>query len=88
MDTTQLLLTIILSLTTLLLVVVGVQLIFVLRELRRAIGAVNRVISSFESIGVGLDNGVHEVVGFMNGFKTLLKLVDTVSHTKRNEKSK
>ena len=87
MDTTQLLLTIILSLTTFLLIVVGVQLIFVLKEIRRAIVAVNKVIASFESLGVGLDSGFHEVVGFLNGFKTILKLVDTVSH-KRNEKSK
>ncbi|MEN9327202.1 MAG: hypothetical protein RI947_10 [Candidatus Parcubacteria bacterium] len=87
MDTTQLLLTIILSLTTFLLIVVGVQLIFVLRELRKTIIAVRRIIGSFESLGVGLDNGFHEVVGFLNGFKTIFKLIETVSGRK-NEKSK
>ncbi len=87
MDTTQLLLTIILSLTTFLLIVVGVQLIFVLRELRRTIIAVRKVVGSFESLGVGLDNGFHEVVGFLNGFKTMFKLIDSVAG-KKNEKPK
>lgn len=87
MDTTQLLLTIILSLTTFLLIVVGVQLIFVLRELRKTLKNINKIVNSFESVGVGLEHGLGEVVGFINGFKSILKIIDSVS-LKKHEKSK
>ncbi len=87
MDTTQLLLTIILSLTTVLLIVVGVQLIFVLRELRALMRNVNKVVEGFESLGVGLDHGLTEVVGFVNGFKSLMRVIETVN-PKKHEKSK
>ncbi len=86
-DTTQLLLTIVLTLTTLLLIIIGVQLIFVLRDLRTTLKKVNSIIDGFENIGVGLDHGIGEVVGFINGIKTLLKVVDTVA-SKKHDKTK
>lgn len=86
-DTTQLLLTIVLTLTTFLLIFVGVQLIFVLRELHSTLKKVNTIIEGFENIGVGLDHGLGEVVGFINGVKTLLKVVDSVS-SRRHDKTK
>ena len=84
-DTTQLLLTIVLTLTTLLLIFVGVQLIFVLREFRATLKRVNTIIDGFENIGVGLDHGLAEVLGFINGIKTILKVVETVKQ-KKHEK--
>lgn len=87
-DTTQLLLTIVLSLTTFLLIFVGIQLIFVLRELRTTLKKINTIVESFENIGVGLDHGFTEVVGFINGVKTILKVVDSVSSHKKHEKTK
>lgn len=87
MDTTQLLLTIVLSLSTLLLVIIGIQLIFVLKEVKKTINSINKIIAGFESLGVGLHNGLSEVTGFMNGFKTLIKVADFALH-KKNEKSK
>ncbi len=86
MDTTQLLLTIVLSLSTCLLIIIGVQLIFVLRELKKTLHSVNRIVEGFDSLGAGLDHGLSEVAGFMNGFKALLKIVDVVH--KKHEKSK
>ena len=85
MDTTQLLLTIILSLTTLLLVVVGIQLIFVLREVRRTLMNVNRIVNGFDSFGSGLDHGLQEVVGFLNGFKTIMKIVESLPINKHDK---
>ncbi len=85
MDTTQLLLSIVLSVSTIFLIIVGWQLFTVLLELRKALKAANTIIAGFESIGVGLEHGLGEVVGFLNGFKSLLKLGDIL---KKNEKSK
>ena len=87
MDTTQLLLTIVLSLSTLLLIAIGIQLIFVLKEIRKTLNNVNKIIEGFESLGVGLQSGLSEVTGFMNGFKMLLKVADFALR-KKNEKTK
>jgi hypothetical protein len=87
MDTTQLLLTIVLSLTTILLIIVGIQVIFILRELRKSLQRFNRVIDGFESVGFGLDHGINEVVGFLNGMKMVIKTVDAV-RGKKHDKSK
>lgn len=85
MDSTQLLLTIVLSLSTILLIVIGLQLIFLLKELRQAIKNANKIIEGFESVGVGLEHGLAEVGGFINGFKALLKIIEH-THKKKNEK--
>lgn len=87
MDTTQLLLTIVLLVTTVLLVIIGVQLIFVLKEVHKIIKKVNGVIEAFEKIGGSVEHGFGELIGFARGIKTLFKVVDLV-HTKKNGKSK
>jgi hypothetical protein len=87
MDTTQLLLTIVLLVTTVLLVVVGIQLIFVLKEVHKIIRKINGVVEGFEKIGGSVEHGFGELIGFISGIKTLFKVVDIV-HSKKNGKSK
>ncbi len=67
------------------LIVVGVQLIFVLRELRTALKKVNTIVSGFEKVGIGIEHSYHEVVGFLAGFKGLLKIIDAISHRKNGK---
>ena len=76
MDTTQFLLTIILSLTTIFLVIVALQLVFLLIELRKILRKVNQIIDNFEKVGVSLGHGFEEVLGFLSGFKIVLKIFD------------
>ena len=87
MDTTQLLLTVVLTVTTILLIIVGIQLIFVLRELRSTLKKVNVIVSGFEKVGTTVEQGVGEVAGFVTGLKTILKAVD-IFRTKKHEKTK
>ncbi|MBI3619568.1 hypothetical protein HY214_00245 [Candidatus Roizmanbacteria bacterium] len=87
MDSTQLLLTVVLTVTMILLILVGWQLIFLLRETRRTLTKVNRIIDAFEHVGLSLDHGLGEIYGFMTGLKTLFKVID-VFHLKKHDKSK
>lgn len=86
MDPIQILLVIILTLSTFFLSIIGVQLFITLRELRRTLRNANRVIEGFESMGVGLNQGFQEVVGFMNGFKVVLRAINLVSQSKNEKK--
>lgn len=87
MDSTQLLLTVVLTITTILLVVVGIQLVFVLKELRKTLQKVNFIIENFERVGVSLEHNFSEFLGFFSGVKSLFKIVDLI-HAKKNSKSK
>lgn len=88
MDTTQLLLIIVLSISCILLCIIGIQIIFVLKEFRSTLKRVNNVVDGFESLGVGLDHGLSEVVGFLNGFKSIAKALEIVHQHKKNDKSR
>lgn len=82
MDTTQLLLTVTLTITTFFLIVIGIQLIFVLKELRKILSKTNQVIEGFEKIGLNIEHGFSEFIGFFAGFKTLLKIFDSITAKK------
>ncbi|OGK09252.1 hypothetical protein A2767_06945 [Candidatus Roizmanbacteria bacterium RIFCSPHIGHO2_01_FULL_35_10] len=87
MDSTQLLLTVVLTVTTILLVVIGIQLVFVLKELRKTLKKVNDIIENFEKMGVSLEHSFSELTGFASGLKTIFRVVDFF-HAKKNAKSK
>lgn len=87
MDTTQLLLTVVLTIITLLIIIVGVQLIFVLREIRFAMKKINGIITEFEKLGMTVEHSFSEIFGFVAGLKSLFKIVD-ILHSRKNGKSK
>ena len=86
MDTVQILLLVVLSLSTIFLTVVGIQLVIVLSELRKTLKNVNKIVQGFDAVGTGLQHGIGEVVGFVNGFKTIMKVIDVTR--KKNDNSK
>lgn len=89
MDTTQLLLIIVLSISCILLTIIGIQVVFVLKDLKNTLKRINTIVDGFESLGVGLDHGLSEVVGFFNGFKSIAKALEVVhQHKKNNDKSR
>ncbi len=87
MDTTQLLLIATLTVTTIFLIIVGIQLIFVLRELRSTLKKINSIVDGFEKVGVGIEHGFSEISGFVGGIKSLFKVLEVIGH-KRNGKHK
>lgn len=87
MDTTQLLLTVTLTITTIFLVIIGIQLIFLLREARKTMRKMNSIIEGFEKAGLLVEHGWAEALGFFSGIKSMVKLID-IFHQKKNGKQK
>lgn len=85
MDSTQLLLTIILTVSTILAIIIGIQLIFVLKELRRTLLNVNKIVGGLESVGSGIEHEFSEILGFIKGIGNIFKIIDRINH-KKNEK--
>jgi hypothetical protein len=88
MDTTQLLLTVVLSVSTILLIVIGIQLIFVLREIRFTLKRVNAIVDGFENLGLSLEHSLGEMFGFATAAKTLFKTLDLFTNKKNGKFSK
>ena len=87
MDTTQLLLTVVLTVTTILLIIIGIQLIFILKDLRSLLKKVKSIVDELEKVGVSFEHGFSEISGFLSAIKTIFRLVNTL-HNKKNGKSK
>lgn len=85
MDVTQILLAVTLSVTTIFLVIVGIQVVLLLRELRDTLRRTNNIIEGFERVGLGVESGFNEVVGFLGGIKSVFRILD-VFKKKRDEK--
>lgn len=79
MDPIQILLVIVLILTTLFLSIIGVQVTLTLVEFRKTLKQVRKVAKGFESIGVSADQSLTEVSGFVSGFKSVMKLYEVMS---------
>lgn len=82
MDAIQILLIIILIISTFFLSIIGVQLFITLREMQKTMRNLNKIIDNFETLGVGLNQGMNEVVGFMNGFKVVLRAIQLIQQKK------
>lgn len=85
MDQTQLVLTIALTISTIILVIIGLQLILVLRDLRKILKKVSAVFDALEKFGLSLEHGFSEIYGFLAGFKTILKVIDLVNKRKNGK---
>jgi hypothetical protein len=86
MDTMQILLIVTLGTITVFSVIIGIQLILVLKELKKTLFTVNKVTSSFESLGMGVEKGFEELTGFFNGFRALFKLFELIGSKKNDKK--
>lgn len=73
-----------LSLTTFVLIAVGIQLILVLHEIRKTIKKIYFILDSFEEAGINVKEGLSEIAGFLNGMKIVLKLASKIKAKNKN----
>ena len=84
-DTQILLINTALTLTTILLIIIGIYIILLLKEARKTIKKIYFVIESFEKAGVNAKEGLEEIAGFISGVKVILKLASKVKSEKRKK---
>lgn len=86
MDQTQLILTLALTISSVILVIIGIQLILVLRDVRKILRRVTAIFDALERAGLTVEHGFSEIYGFLAGFKTIFKIIDLFH--KKNGKGK
>jgi hypothetical protein len=82
-DTTQILLMSAITIMTVIFTIVGIQLIFILRDMRTLVSKANSVVSEVEKLGGSFGNGYSELMGFFGGVKNVFHLVDAISKKKK-----
>lgn len=86
MDATQALLFGVVTVLTLLLVAVGIQVFFILREVRQALDKINKILDDASFVSGAVAKPVAGLASFVEGIKGIRELVDLVSE-KAKEKS-
>lgn len=76
------------STMTVILTIIGVQLILVLRDLRRLLEKANNIVGELEKVGMSFSHGYGEVVGFLSGAKNIFSVIDLINRKKRKHERK
>jgi hypothetical protein len=87
-DPTQIVILISVSLLTIILVILGIQLFFILRDAKRILHRIENLTSTLEQFGVGLHGGYSEVIAFVTGVTKLFQIVELFGNKKKKSSSK
>ena len=91
-DLTQTLLIIVITVLTILLSFIGIQVVFILREVRRSLEKVNKMLDDFGLITESIAHPIAGLGGVIDGLKSGIKTVETFGKLlskkkKKNEKA-
>lgn len=75
MDTTQILLVAVVTVLTILLTIIGVQIVFILVEVRKSLEKVNKMLDDAGTVTGGISRSVTGLGGLFEGIKTGLSFV-------------
>lgn len=86
MDTTEILLAVILSVVIVFMTVTGFYFVKILKEVNKLVKKFHGIMDGFERMGAGLENGFGEVAGFVGGIKSVFKILE-IFKKRNNSKS-
>lgn len=87
-ETSQIFLIAAIAITSVILTIIGVQLIFVLYDLRKLLSKANAIVDELEKVGMNLNHGYSEITGFLSGIKNLFFIVDLLNKKKKKKDGK
>ncbi len=85
MDVTQILLVVVIAVLTTLFVVIGVQVVYILQEVRKSLQKMNKMLDDTGNVTSSLSRSFTGMTGLVEGIKTGLSFVN-VFGKKRDEK--
>lgn len=80
MDPTQLTIIIISFALTLLLIILGIQVWYILKEIRLSLQKMNKMLDDAGKVSGAVSEGIVGMTGFMNGLKTGISAVTSFLH--------
>ena len=86
MDATQLTIIIISFALAILLIILGIQVWFILKEMRTSLQKMNKMLDDAGKVSGAVSEGVIGMSGFVNGLKTGISAITSLIHHKEEEK--
>lgn len=80
LETVQIIVIVALSISTILLTVIGIQLIVLLREIQDIVRRVTNISNGFHFVSHLFEKSVTDVEGFMNTVRGALRFVSNIKH--------
>lgn len=84
-DITQILFTAAITVMTVILTIIGIQLITVLREVRVFLGRMNTIAEELEKIGTHFGQGYTDIIGFFAGAKNVFHILNLITKKKHKK---
>ena len=85
MDATQILLIVVVTVLTILLTVIGIQVVYILMEVRKSAQKVNRMLDDAGQVTGGISRSVTGMSGLVSGLKSGLSIVSWFGKKKDKE---
>lgn len=85
-DTVQAVLLFVIVLLTILFVVLGIQVFYILRDLRQTIKKTNNILDNVENVSVGLTNSFNSVTNMFGGASTIGSIAGLLSMFRKKPK--
>jgi hypothetical protein len=83
-DTAQIIIVAVITILTIILAIVGIQVVFILQEIKRSLTKVNNIVDDVEGVTSKIAESTSSVSGMMVGLKTALSLLGSFNR-KKNE---
>lgn len=87
-DAGQVLIIAAISIMTIILTILGIQLILILRDFQKMMNRFNTVAMTIEKFGMNITSGTTELMGFVSGMKNVLTAVDFITDRHKKNGSK
>ncbi len=84
-DTTQILLITVVTVLTILLTVIGIQVVYILKEFKRSIEKINKILDDAGVASNTMAKSISGLSGVTSGFKTALSLLSIFKKEKKDE---
>lgn len=86
-DSGQILIIAAITVMTVILTIIGVQLIFILKDIRKVLSRINKITDQIEKVGMNITHGSAEIIGFVAGVRKLFTVIEHISETTSSKKT-
>lgn len=88
LDYTQVLIIAAITIMTVILTIIGVQIIFILKDVRNVLDRLNRIADALEAFGMNVQSGTAEIIGFVSGVRKVMTMVEHFADDSKSSKKK
>lgn len=87
-DITQTLLIAVISVLTVVLTIIGIQVVYILREFRRTVEKINKILGDAGRVSQEMSNSFVELAGVTSGIRTVLGIFNLFSRRGKEKEKK